>query len=244
MWGGGFHKSGGEISPVVWASAWLSDCCVLASAAQIQSPWKRIWQGSLPWLHPSKHASVGGVKPPSFNFHRGGMMCESRTVTTALAGQAEGASGRERQRGRDAQRWWWRRRPCAVRERKREECERMLCGGKDRGNHEWRSAAWLPRIPQRRASSILCGVACIHLRRRWRRRNRLDERGIEGWGDARAWWDGSVRRAAGETGGGGGGPNVSPPQLRSLPHSCTLGCPPLYPAFVLTFQNSSAAKIL
>lgn len=28
-----FHKSGGEISPVVCASAWLSDCCVLASAA-------------------------------------------------------------------------------------------------------------------------------------------------------------------------------------------------------------------
>lgn len=58
-------------------------------------------------------------------------------------------------------------------------------GGKDRGNHEWRSAAWLPRIPQRRASSILCGAARIHLRRR-RRRNRLDERRIEGRGDARA----------------------------------------------------------
>lgn len=94
-----FHKSGGEISPVVCASAWLSDCCVLASAAQIHSPWKRIWQGSLPWLHPSKHACVRAVKPPSFNFHRGGMMCGSRAVTTALEGGRE--SRRQRERGRD-----------------------------------------------------------------------------------------------------------------------------------------------
>lgn len=46
-----FHKSGGEISPVVWASAWMSDCCVLASAAQIQSPRKRMWQGEPPPRH-------------------------------------------------------------------------------------------------------------------------------------------------------------------------------------------------
>lgn len=94
-----FHKSGGEISPVVCASAWLSDCCVLASAAQIHSPWKRIWQGSLPRFHPSKHACVRGVKPPSFNFHGGGMMCGSRAVTTALEGGR--ASRRLRERGRE-----------------------------------------------------------------------------------------------------------------------------------------------
>lgn len=107
-----FHKSGGEISPVVGASAWLSDRCVLASAAQIHSPWKRIWQGSLPWIHPSKHACVRCVKPPSFNFHRGGMMCGSRAVTTALEGGRE--SRGQRQRGRDrgggsGVRWEWRR---------------------------------------------------------------------------------------------------------------------------------------
>lgn len=87
-------------------------------------------------------------------------MCESRTVTTALAGQAEGASGGERQRGREGRAEVV---VAAVRDEReeeggmREDAVRAR-GGKDRGNHEWRSAAWLPRIPQRRASSILCAA--------------------------------------------------------------------------------------
>lgn len=61
-------------------------------------------------LHPSKHASVSCVKPPSFNFHRSGMMC--RTVTTALERGRESPSKREggSDRAGDAgERWKWRR---------------------------------------------------------------------------------------------------------------------------------------
>lgn len=81
----------------------------------------------------------------------------------------------------------------------------------------------LPRIPQMLASSILNHVVCFQKAgkgwkgwERWNDRDTLHDVQIM-WVQKQQSSESSWRET--------GGSNVSPPQLRSLPHSCTLGCP-------------------